>query len=237
MKFVSVLFVLATVPFASLADSGPERAPAKPTPSFIATDALRLESAHVRVRIDARQRLVDRVTGKRQYVATVVCFFHVSQTKEARGKGEPRIGFAVHSPKAGQPKIESFRVDDHEMVEKKHPVSLVQKGGHTEPLTGFTWVPPLPAWEPTTIRVSYRMVLDSKDREAVFEYILRSGALWAGTVKRESVHITAAEGLAMNLQMPKGLVPDKASPRSILFDLKSIDPKEDIVLTVKPTKS
>lgn len=85
------------------------------------------------------------------------------------------------------------------------------------------------------VKVSYRLLLPMIQGKALFRYVLRSGALWAGPIPREIVTIKA-EGLVLRPTDETRQKPEVAADGSLVWKLRNVRPLEDIVLTVAESR-
>lgn len=233
--FALACFVLSSI--ALQADVMPFGGAKRPLPlrMELLAEKFRMEAAEVQVQIAKPKSLWRALGGGKEVCATVTSRFKLVRDSSDPISGEPQFGFPVHSGRLFGAKIESFKVTmNGKQIEsvRQNPLWLDRPDGSRDILEGFRWAY-APGNERTLdVAVSYRLILPGGDGAKIFEYILRSGALWAGPIGKETVRITAEDGLLMTIDPEMVPAPARKSSSELVWELNSVEPQKDILVSV-----
>lgn len=79
------------------------------------------------------------------------------------------------------------------------------------------------------VQVTYIEALQPEGKKAGFTYVLRSGALWEGTIGVAVITMSAAEGITFEDVSP---TPKKSAPGKLRWEMKDFEPQEDLRVTI-----
>lgn len=138
------------------------------------------------------------------------------------------------------PEVSTFaaRTDGKLMAAKSKAWWTKDADGQPIYCNGYSWPATIKRGSRQTIVVQYTMLLPLRDGWADLPYVLRSGAEWYGTIGHETVLVRADKGITMEPAQGTSLTCTKKADGSLLWDIKNLDPTEDVhvKLSLEPTE-
>jgi len=238
---ILIIFTLAGGALADIVPSPRFRVlKGKPGPKRIIPHSLfetkvKMESAVVDIRI-TQVDAVDYLPHKKgkAALAEVSCIFNMTSLNDLP-EGVIEFGFPFSSDGGSSPRIHSFSAEANGFRcgnPRGESWTVPSREGETT-YQGYSLKADIRKSKNIKIKVSYEAVLlPEQGSRTTFEYILCSGALWAGPIGSETVRIVAAEPLTMEVLAPKGISAEKKSEREFLWALKNMEPDEDIRISL-----